>query len=79
MLYEGACACGYVGPYIVEVKLQDCRAKAAFTVFGVYMPTRCKPGAVVDRACDKLVDAVAEAGAGKMVAGDLNAEFSSAL
>ena len=64
---------------VVEVKLQDCRAKAAFTVLGAYMPTRGKPNAVVERAWEKLAGAAADAGAGRMVIGDLNAEFETAL
>ena len=48
---------------VVEVKLQDCRAKVAFTLFGAYMPTRGKPNAVVEHAWEKLADAVAEANA----------------
>ena len=65
--------------HAVEVRLQDCRAKMVFTLFGAYMPGRGLKESTVRKAWEKLTEAVADADTGKMVVGDINAELTSAL
>ena len=65
--------------HAVEIRLQDCRAHQILTVFGVYMPGRGLPERIVRRAWEELSTAIQEAEAGRMLIGDLNAEFTSAL
>ena len=64
---------------VVAVRLQDCRAMQAFTVFGAYMPCRGRPEREVRSVWEALGDAVADAGQGRIVLGDLNAELPDAL
>ena len=64
---------------VVAVRLQDCRAAQAFTVFGAYMPVRGRPEREVRPAWEALGDAVADAGQGRIILGDLNAELPDAL
>jgi hypothetical protein len=65
--------------HAVEVRLQDCRAKMVFTLFGAYMPGRGLKEATVRKAWDKLTEAIVDADTGTIVIGDLNAELTSAL
>ena len=64
---------------VVAVRLQDCRAAQAFTVFGAYMPVRGRPEREVRPAWEALGEAVADAGQGRIILGDLNAELPDAL
>ena len=71
-------ACVHSGR-VVAVRLQDCRAMQAFTVFGAYMPVRGRPEREVRPVWEALGDAVADAGLGRIILGDLNAELPDAL
>ena len=64
---------------LIEVRLQDCRAQQAITVFGTYMPGRGLPERQVLPAWEVLGEAVADAGPGRIIMGDLNAELTTAL
>ena len=64
---------------LIEVRLQDCRAQQALTVFGAYMPGRGLPERQVIPAWEGLGEAVADAGPGRIIMGDLNAEMTTAL
>ena len=64
---------------LVEVRLQDLLAQQALTVFGAYMPGRALPERQVAPVWDALEEAVSEAGPGRIIMGDLNAELTTAL